>query len=150
MLDDTNPIEELVHLYVEGAFSRRELMERVSKYAGGFAAAALALAGLGIGTAEAQATCGRCSRPGGCARDSNPACYAGAWICIPAGWNRSVHGSGATAAGLRSYDAVRAAQRSDRVARLSQASGFCKVRQDRGSRILRRRRQCLGSGVEPA
>src|SRR5258708_10587175 len=56
MLDDKNPIEELVHLYVDGAFSRRELMERVSKYTGGFAAAALALAALGVGTAEAQTT----------------------------------------------------------------------------------------------
>src|SRR5713101_8855842 len=57
MLNDKNPIEELVHLYVDGAFSRRELMERVSKYTGGFAAAALALSALGVGTAEAQTTC---------------------------------------------------------------------------------------------
>ena len=57
MLDNKNPIEELVHLYVDGAFSRRELMERVSKHAGGFAAAALALTALGVGTADAQTTC---------------------------------------------------------------------------------------------
>src|SRR2546425_10269502 len=57
MLDDKNPIEELVHLYVDGAFSRRELMDRVSKYAGGWGAAALALSALGVGTAEAQSTC---------------------------------------------------------------------------------------------
>src|SRR6266566_2555757 len=58
MLDDKNPIEELVHLYVDGAFSRRELMERVSKHAGGLAAAGLALTALGVGTAEAQtSTC---------------------------------------------------------------------------------------------
>ncbi len=54
MLNDQNPVEELVHLYVDGAFSRRELMDRVSKYAGGLAAAATALATLGIDTAEAQ------------------------------------------------------------------------------------------------
>lgn len=54
MLDDKDPIEELVHLYVDGAFNRRELIERVSKYAGGLAAAAAALAALGVGTAEAQ------------------------------------------------------------------------------------------------
>src|SRR6266849_646370 len=54
MLDDNNPIEELVHLYVDGAFNRRELMERVSKHAGGFAAAAVALSALGVRTAEAQ------------------------------------------------------------------------------------------------
>jgi len=54
MNDDNNPVEELVHLYVDGAFNRRELMERVSKYAGGLAAAAAALTNLGVGTAEAQ------------------------------------------------------------------------------------------------
>jgi carboxymethylenebutenolidase len=57
MLDHKDPIEELVHLYVDGAFSRRELMERVSKHAGGWAAAVVALASLGVRTAEAQTTC---------------------------------------------------------------------------------------------
>jgi carboxymethylenebutenolidase len=54
MQSNDNPVEELVHLYVDGAFSRRELIERVSQYAGGLAAAAAALTGLGVGTAEAQ------------------------------------------------------------------------------------------------
>ncbi len=54
MQNNDNPIEELVHLYVDGAFSRRELVERVSKYAGGLAAAITALTSLGVGTAEAQ------------------------------------------------------------------------------------------------
>jgi carboxymethylenebutenolidase len=54
MQSNDNPIEELVHLYVDGAFSRRELVERVSKYAGGVAAAVAALTSLGVGTAEAQ------------------------------------------------------------------------------------------------
>lgn len=54
MPSEESPVEELVHLYVDGAFSRRELMERVSKYAGGLATAAAALTSLGIGTAEAQ------------------------------------------------------------------------------------------------
>jgi carboxymethylenebutenolidase len=54
MQHEENAIEELVHLYVDGAFSRRELMERVSKYAGGVAAAAAALTSLGVGTANAQ------------------------------------------------------------------------------------------------
>jgi carboxymethylenebutenolidase len=52
--NEDNPVEELVHLYVDGAFSRRELVERVSKYAGGLATAAATLTSLGIGTAEAQ------------------------------------------------------------------------------------------------
>lgn len=54
MPTEENPVEELVHLYVDGAFSRRELMERASKYAGGLATAAAALVSLGVGTAEAQ------------------------------------------------------------------------------------------------
>ena len=57
MGENNNLIEELVHLYVDGAFSRRELMERVSKHAGGMAAAVVALTALGVGTAEAQNAC---------------------------------------------------------------------------------------------
>jgi carboxymethylenebutenolidase len=56
MQSEGNPVEELVHLYVDGAYSRRELMERVSKYAGGLAAAAAALTSLGVSTAEAETT----------------------------------------------------------------------------------------------
>jgi len=55
MIND-DPIHELVHLYVDGAFNRRELMARVSQYAGGAASAAAALAALGVGAAEAQTT----------------------------------------------------------------------------------------------
>jgi carboxymethylenebutenolidase len=57
MVEQKNAIEELVHLYADGAFSRRELMERVSKHVGGIAAALAALAALGIRTAEAQTAC---------------------------------------------------------------------------------------------
>lgn len=39
------PIDELVHLYVDGAFSRRELVERVAKHLGSLAAATAALSG---------------------------------------------------------------------------------------------------------
>lgn len=45
MLHDENPIGELVHLYVDGAFGRRELIERVTKMTGSLAAAMLALGG---------------------------------------------------------------------------------------------------------
>ena len=54
MKQENNPVEELVHLYVDGAFSRRELVERVSKYTGGLALAAATLTNLGVSTAEAQ------------------------------------------------------------------------------------------------
>jgi carboxymethylenebutenolidase len=47
-MTNEDPIHELVHLYVDGAFSRRELMNRVSRYAGGAASAASALAALGV------------------------------------------------------------------------------------------------------
>ena len=40
-----NPVSELVHLYVDGAFGRRELIERVAKLTGGMAAALAALGG---------------------------------------------------------------------------------------------------------
>lgn len=45
MLHDENPVGELVHLYVDGAFGRRELIERVTKMTGSLAAAMLALGG---------------------------------------------------------------------------------------------------------
>lgn len=40
---DSDPIQNLVHLYVDGAFNRRELFERVAKYTGSLAAAVTAL-----------------------------------------------------------------------------------------------------------
>jgi carboxymethylenebutenolidase len=45
MHDDKSPVGELVHLYVDGAFGRRELIERVLKVTGNMAAAMAALAG---------------------------------------------------------------------------------------------------------
>ncbi|MBI4892945.1 MAG: dienelactone hydrolase family protein [Acidobacteria bacterium] len=44
MYEDKNPIAQLVHLYVDGAFSRRELVRRVTRKTGSVAAAAAALA----------------------------------------------------------------------------------------------------------
>ncbi len=43
MHEDKSPVGELVHLYVDGAFGRRELIERVTKLTGSFAAAMIAL-----------------------------------------------------------------------------------------------------------
>ncbi len=45
MNEDNSPIGELVHLYVDGAFGRRELIERVLKVTGNMAAAMVALSG---------------------------------------------------------------------------------------------------------
>jgi carboxymethylenebutenolidase len=52
MYEDDSPIGSLVHLYFDGAFSRRELVRRVAGYTGGIAAAAALLANMGV--AEAQ------------------------------------------------------------------------------------------------
>src|SRR5262249_5328410 len=41
-------IEELAHLYVDGAFNRRELLKRVARVAGSIAAATVALESLGL------------------------------------------------------------------------------------------------------
>ncbi len=46
--DERSHIEELAHLYVDGAFDRRELLKRVARVTGGLAAAALALESMGI------------------------------------------------------------------------------------------------------
>ena len=43
--EDEGAIDGLVHLYVDGAFSRRELIQRVARHTGGVAAAIAALAG---------------------------------------------------------------------------------------------------------
>ncbi len=45
MNDHDSPVGELVHLYVDGAFGRRELIERVLKVTGNMAAAMVALSG---------------------------------------------------------------------------------------------------------
>jgi len=43
MYESKDPIDELVHLYVDGAFNRRELFSRVARKTGSMAAAAAAL-----------------------------------------------------------------------------------------------------------
>jgi carboxymethylenebutenolidase len=46
--DDRSHIEELTHLYVDGAFDRRELLKRVAGVTGSIAAATLALESVGL------------------------------------------------------------------------------------------------------
>jgi carboxymethylenebutenolidase len=46
--DDRSHIEELAHLYVDGAFDRRELLRRVAGVTGSIAAATVALESLGL------------------------------------------------------------------------------------------------------
>jgi carboxymethylenebutenolidase len=46
--DDQSHIEELAHLYVDGAFDRRELLRRVAGVTGSIAAATVALESLGL------------------------------------------------------------------------------------------------------
>ena len=46
--DERLYIEELAHLYVDGAFDRRELIKRVARLTGGLAAATVALESIGI------------------------------------------------------------------------------------------------------
>jgi len=46
--DDQSHIEELAHLYVDGAFDRRELLRRVGRITGGIAAATIALESVGL------------------------------------------------------------------------------------------------------
>jgi carboxymethylenebutenolidase len=48
MNDRPNEIEELVHLYIDGAFNRRELVKRVAKHTGSAAAAVAALQAFGL------------------------------------------------------------------------------------------------------
>lgn len=51
-------IQELMHLYVDGAFDRRELLTRVARIAGGAAAATVALESLGLpARAESSESC---------------------------------------------------------------------------------------------
>jgi carboxymethylenebutenolidase len=46
--DNQGPIESLVHLYVDGAFSRRELVRRVARHTGSVVAALAALRGFDV------------------------------------------------------------------------------------------------------
>ena len=45
MYENDDPVHQLVHLYVDGAFGRRELINRVARYTGTVAAAMVALGG---------------------------------------------------------------------------------------------------------
>lgn len=47
-----NPVDELIHLYEDGAFNRREIIERLTKYTGSAAAAVAALASAGLANAQ--------------------------------------------------------------------------------------------------
>jgi carboxymethylenebutenolidase len=58
--ENEGPIESLVHLYIDGAFNRRELLRRVAKHTGSAVSAAAAVAALGVtaqSAAEAQNFC---------------------------------------------------------------------------------------------
>ena len=57
MYENTNPIANLIHLYIDGAFSRRELVRRVAAHVGGTTAALAVLTQAGVPTAEAQTVC---------------------------------------------------------------------------------------------
>ncbi len=50
--DDRSHIEELAHLYVDGAFDRRELLKRVARVTGSVAAAIVALESVGVAAQE--------------------------------------------------------------------------------------------------
>jgi carboxymethylenebutenolidase len=60
---DSNEIDELVHLYVDGAFNRRELWNRVAAVTGSAAAATSALVSLGIPETASAQTTGSCADP---------------------------------------------------------------------------------------
>ena len=55
--NDQDPVNELVHLYVDGAFPRRELIARVTKMLGSGAAAAVALGGYSELLAQTPQAC---------------------------------------------------------------------------------------------
>src|SRR5437870_91030 len=58
--ENQDPIESLVHLYVDGAFNRRELIRRVAGYTGSVAAAVAAVAAVGgsnLANADDTAAC---------------------------------------------------------------------------------------------
>src|SRR5260370_41331668 len=56
MYENVSPIGNLVDLYFDGAFSRRELVRRVAGHTGGIAAAAAVLASMGVVEAQ-QLSC---------------------------------------------------------------------------------------------
>src|SRR5690348_16708355 len=55
--EDQSPIEKLVHLYVDGAFNRRELIRRVAAHTGSVAAAVAALSGYSVVNAQTPSAC---------------------------------------------------------------------------------------------
>ena len=55
--DNQDPISSLVHLYVDGAFSRRELINRVAKITGSLAAAVTAVETMGVAEAQTPQAC---------------------------------------------------------------------------------------------
>ena len=57
MWESDDPIDQLVHLYVDGAFNRRELFSRVAKYTGSATAAIAALSGYEELRAQAPPAC---------------------------------------------------------------------------------------------
>ncbi|MBY0506202.1 MAG: dienelactone hydrolase family protein [Bryobacteraceae bacterium] len=57
MYESKNPIDELVHLYVDGAFDRRELVQRVVRVTGSMAAALAALGGFEELRAQPPSAC---------------------------------------------------------------------------------------------
>jgi carboxymethylenebutenolidase len=57
MYQEKGVIANLVHLYVDGAFSRRELVQRVARHTGSIAAAMTALGGFEVMHAQAPPAC---------------------------------------------------------------------------------------------
>jgi carboxymethylenebutenolidase len=55
--ENQDPVSSLVHLYVDGAFSRRELIRRVAKHTGSIATATAAVTALGVAKAQQTAAC---------------------------------------------------------------------------------------------
>jgi carboxymethylenebutenolidase len=55
--ENQDPISSLVHLYVDGGFSRRELIRRVARHTGSVATATAAVAALGVAKGQQIAAC---------------------------------------------------------------------------------------------
>src|SRR5262249_2521611 len=55
--ENQDPIAKLVHLYVDGAFNRRELIQRVAGYTGSMAAAIAAVGAFSEARAESELAC---------------------------------------------------------------------------------------------
>lgn len=70
MYDD--PIKDLIHLYEDGALRRRDVIRKLTKYTGSFAASMAALEAVGLAQAPPPATC-----PAGTnVAENDPAIYA--------------------------------------------------------------------------